>query len=560
MSNPIVTKEVLSSLRTKKAIAMQVLFLAVVTGLVWLLWPAGGLQDPGGKQAERLLSVLAIGQLVLIALFAPAFTAASLTLERERNTFESLFSTPLRPWEIAVGKMLGSLTFLLLMVICGIPALAVPFLLGGVPGTRVLAVVGLLLLTAVYLGMIGLLVSSISHRSYRSIIITYAILLVVCFLAATPAWPISRGMITRGGPAWQAVWHTVASMSPLEAMLSVVWPNNEWVQGSTLMPDFWQVYVLIAAGVIVVTTVVLLSKLHRPIAPPRPREKLRVIERDGKLTARSVMFLVDPRKRKRMIRWWQNPVLIKEFRSRPMLQAQWLLRAVAICLIVSVLLMFLVSLSVQAFVAESGRMIPMMAGAVAALMTVLVILIGPAIAGGAICSDRESGVWDLMRTTRIPSWRIASGKFQSTIIPIALLVLAMAPALVILLYFSTDLLPNVLAILQVVGVTILFVSVVGMFFSSVFSRTSAATAATYAVVVTMGLVTLLVLLGQQYFSQRFVRYVFIFNPVAAALDAAGYASMQEMGLRLPFMRIIGLVTAALFVVTVVRVFQLRRHD
>ena len=105
----------------------------------------------------------------------------------------------------------------------GIPALAAPLLLGGIAGTHVLAVVGVLLLTAVYLGMIGLLVSAMMHRSYRAIIVTYAVLLVICFLLAVPAWPISRNMMSRGTLLWQDIMHVLASLSPLEAMMSVIW-------------------------------------------------------------------------------------------------------------------------------------------------------------------------------------------------------------------------------------------------------------------------------------------------------------------------------------------------
>ena len=558
--NPIIHKEVLSSLRTKKAIVMQVLFLATTMGLVCFLWPEGGLQSvTSGQDARRILGVLAVGQLILVALFAPAFTATSLTSESEKNTLESLFATALRPWEIATGKMLGSLTFLFLAVLSGTPALAMAFLLGGAPWTDVLAVVGLLLLTAVYLGMIGLLVSALMHRSYSAIIVTYAILLAICFLFALPAWPVSRNLISRGGPVWQNIVHVIVSLSPLEAMLSLIWKESTYTIGARGMPPFWQLYIPLSAGVTVVTAAICLYKLHRPIAPPRPREKVKIVER-GEITARTFIFLVDPRKRKRMIRWWQNPMLIKEFRTRPMLQAQWLLRAVSTCLIVSVLLMLLVSISVTAFVAEATGMIPMMATAVAALMVVFILLVGPSMTSGSICADRESGVWDLIRTTALPSWRIVSGKFQAAIIPLLLFAMAMTPALAILLYFNLDLWINILRSLAVVGVTILFVATAGMFFSSMFSRTSTATAWTYTVVVTLGLMTLLLLLAEDRFSQKLVRSIFLVNPVAAAMDAAGHAGMQKLNLFAAHLKIMGAATAAMFAITVVRVFQLRRRD
>ena len=93
--NPIIHKEVLSALRTRKAVLMQVLYLLVMAGLVWLRWPGSGLQDIGGQMVEQILAVLVVGQMGMVMLFAPAFTATSLTRESERNTLESLYATAL---------------------------------------------------------------------------------------------------------------------------------------------------------------------------------------------------------------------------------------------------------------------------------------------------------------------------------------------------------------------------------------------------------------------------------------------------------------------------------
>ena len=559
LANPILRKEVLSSLRTRRAVLMQAMYLLTIAALLWMLWPADGLQDLGGQQARKILGVLAVGQLVLVALFAPAFTAASLTSEKEHRTFESLFTTALRPWEIATGKMAGSLSFLLLMVLSGTPALAVLGLLGGVSGGEILAVVALLLLTAIYLGMIGLWVSAVSHRSARATVWTYAILGILCFLVAVPAWPVSSNLLARSGPVMQAVLHVLASFSPLQAMMSLIWPGGQYTTGAEGMPAFWVLFIPISVVMIGVVATVCLRKLHRPVAPPRPRERMGVVER-GQFSARSVMFIVDPRKRKKPISWWQNPVLVKEFRTRPMLQMHWLLRTIVICLIVSILLMFLVAISIQALASESVEMLPNVATAAAALMTVLLLLLGPAMTGGNICSDIETGVWDLLRTTPVPSWRIVSGKFQAAILPLMLIAASMVPAMFVLLYIDTNILPNLLRALQVVGMTVLFVATAGTFFSAMFKRTSMATAWTYALVVSISLLSLLALLGEELFSERLLATVFVANPVAAAMAAAGFGPMQKYSLVGPHLRLMGIVTAAMFVITVVRVFQLRRAD
>jgi len=194
------------------------------------------------------------------------------------------------------------------------------------------------------------------------------------------------------------------------------------------------------------------------------------------------------------------------------------------------------------------------------MMIVLILLVGPAISGGTICSDRETGVWDLMRTTRISSWRMVSGKFQASIIPMLLLVGAMVPAMAVLLYFDPNMWPNVLRVLYVVGTTVLFVSAAGMFFSSVFPRTATATAWTYALVLSLGMLSLVVLLGEGLFSERFVATVFLVNPIAAAMDAAGNAKMQGYALVDSHLKIMGTAAALMGAVTVFRVVQLRRHD
>jgi hypothetical protein len=397
------------------------------------------------------------------------------------------------------------------------------------------------------------------YRSYRAVIATYVVVLVVCFLSAAPAWPISGHLMGRAEPGMQKLLHVIASVSPLQAMLSVVMPQSDYTVAGAGMPPYWQLFIPISILVTLITAAITLYKLHQPLTDPQQREKLKVIER-GQITARTFLFIVDPRKRKRMIRWWQNPMLMKEFRTRPMLQTQWLLRAVGICLIVSVLLMILVSVSLQAFVAERAAMIPMMTTVVAGLMVVLVMLIGPSLAGGTISADRETGIWSLMRTTRMSSWQIVVGKFQSSVIPLLLFALATLPALLILLYFNVNLWQNVVRICYVIGMTILVVSTAGMFFSSIFARTATATAWTYAVVVGIGLLTLLVLLGEELLPHRLVETIFLVNPVAAAMDAAGHPTMHKYDLWISHLKIMAIATIAMFAVTTVRVHQLRRPE
>ena len=357
----------------------------------------------------------------------------------------------------------------------------------------------------------------------------------------------------------QTTLHTLASLSPLQAMVSIVFPQSPYAVGAQHMPPFWILFLMLSPVAIALLAACCFYKLRHPVAPRRSGEGRALIER-GTVTARSFFFVIDPRKRRKPIAWWKNPVLCKEFRTRPMLQSHWLMRAVAGCLITSVLLMLLVGVSVGAFVSTSANAIPTMLTAIGALMIVLIVMVGPAMSGGAICADRESGVWDILRTTPIPSWRIVSGKFLASIIPLILLAIAVLPAMLILLYFDPHLWTSMVHVGCVVGMTILFVATAGTFFSSLLSRTSLATAWTYALVITLALLTLLAMLADDLFSPRLLRWILVVNPVAASMEATGHAAMQRLEIFHTHLALMGTATCALFLLTIVRVFQLRRPE
>jgi ABC-type transport system involved in multi-copper enzyme maturation permease subunit len=243
-----------------------------------------------------------------------------------------------------------------------------------------------------------------------------------------------------------------------------------------------------------------------------------------------------------------------------MLQPHTLLRVIGVCAILSVVLMFFVSAGVAGLVQESPTAVDSMIMVVSGLLVLLLIVLGPAITSNAICSDRETGVWDLLRSTPLSGWRIVSGKFQAAVIPLLLLAMATGPALAILLQFRPALWPSVLGVGVVAGVSILFIATLGVFFSSVFRRTPTATAWTYGVVAGMAVAGLLMMLGGDVFSQRLVRTVFAVNPLAAALDAAGHPGMSDLGVAAVHVPLVLGATAVLFVATVARVLQLRRPE
>src|SRR5262245_35531018 len=101
--NPIIRRELLEVLRTRKALATQ---LGLATGcalLVLVRWPTGEVADLSGARSLEVLRVFGYGLLAGVLLLVPAFPATSLVREKVQGTLALLLESPLTPWSIYVG-------------------------------------------------------------------------------------------------------------------------------------------------------------------------------------------------------------------------------------------------------------------------------------------------------------------------------------------------------------------------------------------------------------------------------------------------------------------------
>ncbi len=315
--NPIFRKEVITSLRSNRALWLQILFVATLAGMAIILWPSEGIYSLAARSSGQLPILLALGQLALVCLFAPAFTAPSLTSEVEKNTFDMLFGTQLRPAEIAFGKMAGGLTFLLLVVLSSVPVVGLCFVLGGVTARDASLIYAILVVTALLYGLLGLTISGLARRSYQAVIATYAATLLLAVGVLVPAmmwWE-------RAGPSGRLFVHVLESLSPFRAMVSVIRPDFARVaEGKVVtLSAEWRFFLPVALVGIVSLALVLCWLLRRPPQPPRRTIRAAVEDRPRReRIARRLFFVIDPHRRRRPIGQLANPVLIKELRSRPL--------------------------------------------------------------------------------------------------------------------------------------------------------------------------------------------------------------------------------------------------
>lgn len=156
-----------------------------------------------------------LGVLGSLALFVlPILSMGLYAEERKRGTLELLATSPLTNWAVAVGKLLGVLTFFITMVLPLMVYEAVALSTANPPvqpAVPLLAHAGLFLLAASILSL-GMFVSSLTDSTILAAILTFGLMLFL--------WVIDSIAKSIGGPIGEALGH-----------LSLLENYNNLVQG-----------------------------------------------------------------------------------------------------------------------------------------------------------------------------------------------------------------------------------------------------------------------------------------------------------------------------------------
>jgi ABC-type transport system involved in multi-copper enzyme maturation permease subunit len=118
---------------------------------------------------------LALIQLSLLSLFAPALASGAISGERERQTFDVLLVSRVSASGIVVGKLVTSVAFMMLMILAALPLFAAVFLFGGIDFQQFLVTQVLTVTTAVSIGAVSLFISALFRRTLPSTVVSYGV-------------------------------------------------------------------------------------------------------------------------------------------------------------------------------------------------------------------------------------------------------------------------------------------------------------------------------------------------------------------------------------------------
>jgi len=232
---PLLRRELLGLLRAKKAFWMVITVLFLSSLIPLLQWPRGERSALSAEGNLVLLAAFFLAQLATAILLVPAFTAGAIAGERERDTYETLFSTLLRPTSIILSKVAASTIYIAVVLACSSPAVFVLYFLGGTELVTILRCYAVLFGALVFSSLVSIDASMRSERTAQAAVRGYI------WVLFWNAWPVVATMLRSDSrlPAattlsgWLACAATAAS--PFAAVLSEMF--GSWPWGTRLDPS-----------------------------------------------------------------------------------------------------------------------------------------------------------------------------------------------------------------------------------------------------------------------------------------------------------------------------------
>jgi len=114
-------------------------------------------------------------EFVLLLFLVPAITAGSISGERERQTLDLMLTTGMTSAEIVFGKLLASLSTVLLLIVSSFPVLALVFIYGGVMVKDIVLLLLCYCVTALLVGCIGIFCSASFKKSTIATVVSYCL-------------------------------------------------------------------------------------------------------------------------------------------------------------------------------------------------------------------------------------------------------------------------------------------------------------------------------------------------------------------------------------------------
>jgi hypothetical protein len=175
-------------LRGNRSVMLFGIYLIVLIGVAVLIYASStamsGYSIVDAQAHLQQFYLVTIGLLGLtVCVVAPALTATSIVMERQRQSIDLVFSAPVSPKYYLVGKMISSYRYTWMLLVLALPVTAASVVLGGASWTDVLCAYILLSVQGLILTSFALLMSTVAPKPVGAIIWSYTATLLYNFFA-----------------------------------------------------------------------------------------------------------------------------------------------------------------------------------------------------------------------------------------------------------------------------------------------------------------------------------------------------------------------------------------
>jgi ABC-type transport system involved in multi-copper enzyme maturation permease subunit len=390
---PIFARELATVPRRKSHYATRAALVGLLLVLGITLWQAmvGFDRDAELGQTARfgqlVFQISVYVELVLAMFFAALSAASAVSQEKDRRTFILLLLTDMSDFEIVLGKLLGALLPITVLLLTGVPVFSLFLLLGGIDPSQVIQAAVVLLATAYAAGSLGGLVALWRERTFEALALS--VLFLVLYLC------VSQG-VGFFAPAAQP-W-----VDPWAAMNTVVYPQPD----AAFAPAYGYGLVMLGlCGVVNALGVWKLRKWNPSGEPIIQREKSKADPEADMTPDELKAYRAKAHAAPGAVREvWDNPILWREIKTlaygrRPLL----------IKLAFGIVLALVLYLSISTLYKPGGRPPYAAAYGLVPLAVVSMLLIA-AQSSTSVTSERDGGALDVLLVTDVSPREFVFGK------------------------------------------------------------------------------------------------------------------------------------------------------
>jgi ABC-type transport system involved in multi-copper enzyme maturation permease subunit len=489
-TGPIFAKELRVSSRRKRNYLMRTGYVAALTVFVVIVWvSAVGEMNVRGAAASYVMSRMAaagtaivstvlVFQFVATQVLAVIMLSTAISDEIYNKTLGTLMSTPINSFQIVFGKLLSKLLQLVILMLITLPLLAIVRVFGGVPWAYILMSLCVTFTAVIFAGCLSIYFSISVRRAYEVIVKTaFTLAGVYTFLPSLMVLQAARSSNLIAG----VISPLIALTNPfavMEAGTSSVMGGGGW-RGGALVLRMWPVHcvvMLIVSAIIMARSVVIVRKAAlRQATGAAETVELGLMRR---IWRKKKHLSVKPAEGQSVAirRVSDSPVLWKELRI-PFVQGGRKAGMIAIGFTVAALAVTYGVCIRERCLQDS---IPHVVYAV--VFTAIAMVANIIMAATTITSEKESRCWPLLLGTSMDDREILLGKAIGVLrrfSPILCILFGHVVFFVIIRYIHPV---AIIHLAMVLGWMAVFLTGMGIYFSSLFKRSTSAVVATVAAV------------------------------------------------------------------------------